>query len=440
MITDYLLPVTNWLWHVPSLLECALFFLFVRPLENRRLFCWRTLAWGCALVLWQVFVSMLWQRFFVDFPLCAAGFFAYLRATKRSRGQQDLYVTCVFLLCSELGKMTAVDFLLQPFVDDLALCGPLALMALNFSLTFVATALALLLVSRWVFDQGAEKLSWPQCLLVLLPVIPFAFLRSLDYAYDASDISLYRNMVLMLLMLLGSTLVILVVNAASLSSVVKRADLLQMEVLLQKQHRLYAVKKSASDAIRRQHHDLKHYMAVLEANPSPEEVRVFRERMEADIAPYETVFETGNEVVDIVMSEKAERCQREGIRLVPEIDASRFGFLGAFDLCALFGNALDNAIEAVASVEDQELREVSVKALDDRGLAILRVRNSFSSPRISGPRWLATTKRIDRENHGWGLESIAAVARSYGGDVSVSSQDGTFVLSVIIPLPASPDR
>ena len=434
MITEYFLDTTGIIWQVPCLLECLIFFALARPLQSRRPFGWKSVASAVALVAYQMLVTYLHQLFYIDFFLCLAGYFIYLSWEKCSSKQQNLYVACVFLLCAEAGKIVALDLLMQPFVSQFSLWPPLSVTLLNFVLTFAVMALVTFIVSRWLFDKGAENLSWTQCLSILLPIIPFMFLRSRSYAYEIADEPLYLDMVLMLLMLLGSTIVIIVVNAANLSSVVKKAELLQMEALLNEQHQHYAMKKNAVDAVRRQYHDLKHYLGTLDASHDIGQVQAFVEGMSQSISPYETFVETGNEAVNIILADKAARCQRERIRLVPYVDASRLGFMTSFELCALFGNALDNAIEATMPLEDEALREIALKVSCDHGLAVMRLTNNFAGDLSKKGNRLATTKRHS-ERHGFGMESIDDIAQKHGGAMSFEANNGTFVLNVVIPLP-----
>ncbi|WP_102379799.1 ATP-binding protein [Raoultibacter timonensis] len=435
MISGYFLDTTGIIWQVPCLLECLVFFVLVRPLQSRRPLGWPA-AWAAiALVAYQMLVTYLHQQFSIDFFLCLAGYFSYLAWEKSSSKQQDLYVSCVFILCVEAGKIVALDLFMQPFVDLFSQWSPLALTLLNFGLTFGVLAAISLLVSRWLFDNGAENLTWTQCLSILLPILPFMLLRSRSYAYENADTPLYQDMVLTLLLLLGSIIVIIVVNAANLSSVVKKAELLQMEALLREQHQHYAMKKNAVDAVRRQYHDLKHYLGTLESSHDIGQVQAFVEGMSQSISPYEAFVETGNEAVDIILADKAALCQSELIRLVPYVDASRLGFMTSFELCALFGNALDNAIEATAPLGEEALREIALKVSYDRNLMVMRVNNNFVGELSKRGQRLATTKS-QREGHGFGLDSIEEIAQKHGGAMSFEAKDGVFVLNVVIPVPA----
>lgn len=435
MIAGIMLDSSHIAWLSATLLECALFFFFTRSLNDRYPMSWKMAGLACTLIVYQIIVQTFYQFFIYDFLLCLMGYFAYLCVAKTSSKQQNLYVSCVLLLCLEAGKIIGNDLLMQPFFRQLSLWTPVAVTALNFALVFLVSAIVALSVSRWVFKSGCENLTWPQSLAILLPIVPFAYIRSNDYVYSMANQTLYWDMVSTLLMLLGSTIVVIVVNAANLSSVMKKAELLQMKALLQEQHRQYAMKKSATDAINRHYHDIKHYLSSFEANQDIAQVQAFIDGVNHSISPYEACVETGNQTVDIILANKYSRCIDENIRLVPYVDASRLEFMSSLDLCALFGNALDNAIEATMPLSNEALREISLKVSYDRQLMVMRTSNNFLGKlHNERGRWPATSK-IDKEQHGYGMESISDIAAKYGGATSYETEGNVFVLNVIVPLP-----
>jgi len=156
--------------------------------------------------------------------------------------------------------------------------------------------------------------------------------------------------------------------------------------------------------------------------------------MNKSLHPYAVCVETGNETVDIILAEKNARCVVENIRLVPYVDASQLGFMNSFDLCALLGNALDNAIEAVEPLEEDSRREIALKISYDRQLVVMRLVNPYDGSVHMGVQWPLTSKP-DKENHGYGMASMARVAEKYGGVASYDADASTFTLNVIIPLP-----
>lgn len=59
-----------------------------------------------------------------------------------------------------------------------------------------------------------------------------------------------------------------------------------------------------------------------------------------------TLVHTGNDALDAILSEKGLACEQGGIAFRCMADGAAVGFMAPTDIYSLFGNALDNAIEA----------------------------------------------------------------------------------------------
>lgn len=98
-------------------------------------------------------------------------------------------------------------------------------------------------------------------------------------------------------------------------------------------------------------------------------------------------------------------------------------FLEPLDISTIFGNALDNAIEA--------RRLIAVKAERVRNLLLITTTNNVLPGTVARPE----TTKTDRFIHGFGLPNIKNAAGKYGGQCIVKSEDGKFTLKIIIPIP-----
>ena len=119
------------------------------------------------------------------------------------------------------------------------------------------------------------------------------------------------------------------------------------------------------------------------------------------------------------------------------IDGSLFSFLTDREIYSLFGNALDNALEATSKVEDTSNRMISLKSNTRGGLVVLQIENTCSGP-VEMVDGLPKTTKSDSAHHGFGLRSIQRLAEKHGGSMSVREEDGIFKLSVFMrPEPAA---
>lgn len=441
MITDRLLIHTDPVWLLITLTEFALALLFVRPLELRGLGTVRQVSLGVsALLLWYG-VHLLHPGFLPDFVLNVLIMFAYVRCTRRTNNQQALYVSCIFVLCTEVGKILCVDFFMQPLSGFFS-SQPSMMVTLVWAAVSQLVALGcLLLVSHWVFNGSMERLSGVQSLFVLLPLVPYAYVRNSSFLYTLyDDTTMYWNMVWLTVLLSVVTLLVIVGNAHNLSQLVEKNDYIRMQSLLKEQHAQYVALKGADETMRRRYHDLKHYLNELEAlrvsggKAHAPELEEFANRLREELEPYERDIETGNQILDVLLAEKRACCLRAGIRPVFYADGRDLDFVSSFDLCAIFGNLLDNAIEATTALDDGEPREILVDIRRSRGLVVIQCRNPYKGGLRADERGGFATTKADTEEHGYGLKSVRATAESYGGSMSVTTEDGVFAVTVIVPV------
>ena len=101
--------------------------------------------------------------------------------------------------------------------------------------------------------------------------------------------------------------------------------------------------------------------------------------------------------------------------------------LDAVDLCALLGNALDNAQEAALQTCDHR---VLLRCRTEKGLFMLRVVNAFQGPL---PPDLVTSKE-DKSAHGFGVPGMREIAERYGGALDIRASGGQFELIASLPL------
>lgn len=137
-----------------------------------------------------------------------------------------------------------------------------------------------------------------------------------------------------------------------------------------------------------------------------------------------------HETANAVLSVKLGEMERLGIPADLQVDLPENLPLSDTDLCALLGNALDNAMEACAKVKTPDIR---LRCRVDKGMLMLMVSNPLPGDEKPG---LGTTK-ADGKNHGFGLPGMAEIARRCGGSLDTCTKDGRFQLIACIPMSTS---
>ena len=191
----------------------------------------------------------------------------------------------------------------------------------------------------------------------------------------------------------------------------------------------YDMTKENIALINQKCHDLKHQVRLVGSRGSLDENVV--EEIEQLISIYDAPVRTGNEALDIILTEKSLLCNDKGIKLCCIIDGKQLDFITPADTYALFGNMLDNAIEAVSALEEK-FRTINLSVTSKKSFVVVNTYNYFAvRPEFDG-KFPVTTKS-DKTMHGYGIRSMQMICNKYGGELSVGTEGDQFVLNILFP-------
>lgn len=211
-----------------------------------------------------------------------------------------------------------------------------------------------------------------------------------------------------------------------------RTELAAIDAVLRSQHDQYLQSKRSIEAVNRTYHDLKHQIEVIRAEENLGRKHSYLEELEEALQGYATLSRTGNSVLDVILTTKQAICLERGIELTCVADGRLIDFMSVMDISTIFGNALDNAIEATGAVPDRDRRLIRMAVYAQGDLVLVAVENFFGGRlRVQGDEILTT--KADRTRHGYGLKSIKRIAEIYGGSMTARASDGWFQLRILLP-------
>ncbi len=213
-----------------------------------------------------------------------------------------------------------------------------------------------------------------------------------------------------------------------------RQELESMEQVLQNQYLQYQQSKENIDLINRKYHDLKHQIAALRAESDLGRRETFLDQMDREIKTYEAQNKTGNPVLDTILTSKSLYCAQHDITLTSVADGHLLAFLDVMDICTIFGNILDNAIEYAVTLPQPEKRLIHLSLTAEKDFLLLRVENYCETP-LSFREGLPVTTKGDTAYHGYGLKSVRFTVSKHGGSLTVCQDDCWVEVRVLIPLP-----
>lgn len=206
--------------------------------------------------------------------------------------------------------------------------------------------------------------------------------------------------------------------------------------LLRIEQSRYEQDRQIHEAISLKCHDIKHRIAAMRSSSSDDEYRTELKKIGKLVDIFDTTPHSQNAALDVVLANKMLTCNSLNITITCMADGRRMGFMADGDIYALFGNILDNAIEAAQQVQDPEQRMITLNVETQGDFLAISCENFFTGT-LTFEDGLPMTTKADQANHGYGTHSIRILTEKYDGLLKVSSQDDIFTLSIILPIPRS---
>lgn len=185
-------------------------------------------------------------------------------------------------------------------------------------------------------------------------------------------------------------------------------------------------------------HDMKHHMTAIQLmaiKRDDEQILKYVKDLLGEIGICENRLSTGIPILNGLFSEKIDDARREKIQMSVDLNVAALKFISDVDLCTIFGNALDNAIEACKKKEETEKRFVVVSAQHLAGCIVINIANSYAG-RITMSNGLPVTSKEDTAFHGLGLSSIKKTLEKYNSQMVIDTKSPeVFRLTFVIPIP-----
>ena len=199
--------------------------------------------------------------------------------------------------------------------------------------------------------------------------------------------------------------------------------------LLNKVEAQYKQNKENVDLINIKCHDLKHQIRNFgnKANISNEAVK----ELENIINIYDSNIKTNNDALDLILTEKSLLCQKKNISLKCVADCSKLNFIAEADLYSLFGNMIDNAIEAVTKLEDVNKRSISLIVRNALSCTSIFISNYYEGKINLDYNGIPKTTKVNNGYHGYGLKSIKLIVEKYHGDFKIDIKDNIFIIQIL---------
>ena len=193
-------------------------------------------------------------------------------------------------------------------------------------------------------------------------------------------------------------------------------------------------RQEAETDVRRLHHDMKnHLLALRSIENDPAKVDEYIEHMLDSLKKLEVLRRTGNELLDGLLAEKIRIAAVHGIEMTAELDFRPCSYMESFDVCTIFGNILDNAIEAAEKVQSPCQRKIQLCGSCAADQMVITCTNPYTG-KLNQLGELYRSSKADAELHGIGLSNVKHSVEKYGGTMLIDSGTaGVFRLVLMLP-------
>ena len=140
---------------------------------------------------------------------------------------------------------------------------------------------------------------------------------------------------------------------------------------------------------------------------------------------------TGNPIMDALLGDKLFQAGKRQIQVILDLCPLDGFSMSPTDICAIFGNIIDNAMEACGKITDGEERFIRMKFMNQEGGYYFAVSNAIAVSPADRNGHMETDK-LNRQYHGIGLRSVERTVHRYGGTLLTDNNGNVF--SVVIHL------
>jgi len=229
----------------------------------------------------------------------------------------------------------------------------------------------------------------------------------------------------------------------ALSSAIKLEHEYKLNAELQAKEKDYyfaqcQLMQESATQVRAVQHDMKNHLATIDTytkSGNYEGVKSYLDSLMDGIEKSELYSDTGNIAFDSVINYKLRNAKSDNIQLTLSIAVSPELNVDVVDVVTVLGNMLDNALDAVAKV-DEKMIKLDIEFV--KGGLFIKVDNSFNgevkylNENDGEERKIASLK--DGEEHGYGLKNIMQSVEKYNGHMEISHTSNIFSVGVFLHL------
>ncbi len=262
------------------------------------------------------------------------------------------------------------------------------------------------------------------CIITLFGFILKAYLLITNFALDVIIVSVSAMIFLSSILLVSLTNRIINDNRL-------RAENKAIRQNIDSQYKYYLSIKESQLKVRKLYHDMKNHMICIEniyGNNS------YTKEINSKLEECNYIYNTGNMVLDVILNDKKTVCDKDNIDFYVDINFSKCEFIDISDVCSIFSNMIDNAIQACNKINDEKInKNIKIRGTIVNRIFVIQCENTKINIIKFRGRSIITDKK-DSFLHGIGINSIKNSVQRYNGNLEIDTSVNKFIMTIYIPL------
>lgn len=286
-------------------------------------------------------------------------------------------------------------------------------------------------IARWMpegglYQIGPRQLSSAVVIGVLFTTLTFIFVT--DKSVGASDVAM-----ILLCQLYCASLLFFQTEMFKRSRMQKEIEVLNL--LYEQERRQFTAARRNIALVNEKCLKMESQIELLQKYLPESELAKAQPMVQEARSACDAVLKTGNDALDIVLTEQRLQAEKKHIQLTCVADGHLLGFMEVADVYVLFSNLLGNAMEAVLCFSKEDQRIIDMVVHESQNFLVVNISNPLLEPlEIKGGMPVAR-HRLKGTCRGYGLRVVKQILEKYRGMQTIETDNGFFTYKILIPLP-----
>ena len=180
-------------------------------------------------------------------------------------------------------------------------------------------------------------------------------------------------------------------------------------------------------------HDINNHLSavsLLLGEGKVEDAKKYLQKMSENLEGTKPPVRTGIHALDMVLWNKISQAKESRAEIQLDIAENLMGLsVSDYDLCSVFGNLLDNAVEAEKKLPEEE-RWIRLRVRRQMDMLCIFCENKYEIVKKENGGF--ATLKADYKNHGLGIRQMKHIAEKYNGTMDITTENNIFSVSILL--------